>query len=422
MRRRHLFSGSENIAIFDFRSDGGWIDENVFAFTNRHGAERALIIFNNSYESSAGTLQMSSAINTGSAENPYLVRKSLTESLGIDTAAGLWYIMRDHIDGLEYLRSGVELANRGFHTHLNGYQYRALVDFRAVTDTDGLWGRLADHLAGRGAPDLGMARRRLVVGGDLAHVRRWMDPEILAWLETSVPQSLDFSGASRESDQKRDQETDEPPVDIADDLARTAHALRNLGKLEIPKGLGRRSRGDLQAMMDSLPGSRIPQAVYLQSALRKVPGPWTGSPGSSEAVDIDLEPGDLPLVLEDMGNLLHEWTGHEYAGRSTALLAEILANASAEITSLGRGKAQWFVPFAEDDRVRRFLGFNEHEGVTWLNREALDTLLTAMVVCGLTAPARPRVASLLDGRAIIVEAAEKAGFAVAELRHLLTRK
>ena len=34
-------------------------------------------------------------------------------------APGLWYIMRDHIDGLEYLRSGIELATRGFHTNLN---------------------------------------------------------------------------------------------------------------------------------------------------------------------------------------------------------------------------------------------------------------------------------------------------------------
>ena len=381
MRRRHLFSGSENFALFDFRSDGGWVDENVFAFTNRHGAEKALIIFNNSYESSAGTLQMSSAINIGSAENPHLEQKSLTESLGIDANPGLWYIMRDHIDGLEYLRSGVELATRGFHTHLNGYQYRALVDFRAVTDTDGLWGQLADHLAGRGAPDLVMARRRLVVGTDLARVRQWMDPEILAWLETSVPQSPDFSVAAEDPGQ----EPGEPPVDLPDDLKRTTCALRELARLEIPKGLGRRSRGDLQAMMEALPGSRIPQAVYLRSVLRKVSGPWTGSPGSLQAADIDLEPDDLPLVLEDMVNLLREWTGHDYAGRSTALLTEILADASTEITDLGQGKAQWFGSFAERDRVRRYLGFNEHEGVTWLNREALDSLLTAMVVCGLTA-------------------------------------
>ena len=214
---------------------------------------------------------MSSAINVGSADHSRLEQKSLVDSLGIDASAGSWYIMRDHIDGLEYLRSGVELASQGFHTQLNGYQYRALIDFRPVTDTDGLWGQLADHLAGRGARDLALARRRLVVGADLALVRQWMDPEILAWLETSVPQPADSSTPVVDPDE----ELSEPPVDLADDLTAAADALRNLSSLEIPASLGRRSRGDLQAMMDSLPGSRIPQAVYLRSVLLKVPGPWT---------------------------------------------------------------------------------------------------------------------------------------------------
>jgi hypothetical protein len=211
-------------------------------------------------------------------------------------------------------------------------------------------------------------------------------------------------------------------VDLPDDLIRTAHAIRDLDELDIPENLGRRSRADLQAMMDSLPGSRIPQAVYLRSVLRKVSGPWTDSPGSPATDGLDLEPGDLPLVLEDMGNLLHEWTGHDYAGRSAALLAEILAGTSGQITDLGRGKARWFGPMTEDDRVASFLGFNDHEGTTWLNREALETLLTAMVVCGMTTPGRPRLASLLDGRAIILEAAENAGYALAKMLQLLTPK
>jgi len=423
MRRRHLFSGSENFALFDFQSDGGWIDENVFAYTNRHGSERALIIFNNSYESTAGTLRISTAINVGAADHPHLMQKSLTESLGIDASADVWYIMRDHIDGLEYLRSGVELANRGFHTHLNGYQYRALIDFRAVTDTDGLWGQLAEHLAGRGALDLGLAKRRLVVGSDLAMIRQWMDPAILAWLETSVSQPLDSSAAEvEEPDRETVQVSVEPPVDLPDDLIRTAHAIRDLDELDIPENLGRRSRRDLQAMMDSLTGSRIPQAVYLCSVLRKVSGPRTDSPDSPAIGGLNLEPGDLPLVLEDMGNLLHEWTGHDYAGRSAALLAEILAGTSGQITDLGRGKARWFGPMTEDDRVARFLGFNDHEGTTWLNREALESLLTAMVVCGMTTPGRPRLASLLDGRAIILEAAEKAGYSLAKMLQLIAPK
>ena len=217
-----------------------------------------------------------------------------------------------------------------------------------------------------------------------------------------------------------DEEASEPPVDIPDDLTIAADALRDLPSLEIPASLGRRSRLDLQTMIDSLPGSRIPQAVYLRSVLFKVPGPWAGKSDSTDSVALD--PGDLPLVIEDMGNLLREWTGHDFAGDSAALLAEILACSKAEIVALGRGKAQWFVKFSQDERVRRFLGFNEHEGSTWLNREALETLLTAMVVCEMTSPAKPRLVSLLDGRAIIVEAAEEAGYAVDGMLDILSGK
>jgi hypothetical protein len=120
--------------------------------------------------------------------------------------------------------------------------------------------------------------------------------------------------------------------------------------------------------------------------------------------------------------LLREWTGHDFAGDSAPLLAEILAHGQAAIMALGKGRTRWFTSFISDDRVRRFLGFNEHEGETWLNRESLETLLTAMVISGLTAPVPSRPASLLDGRALIEKAAEEAGFAVSKMQQLLTGK
>jgi hypothetical protein len=325
--------------------------------------------------------------------------------------------MRDHIDGLEYLRSGTELAARGFHTHLNGYQYRALIDFRALTDEDGLWRRLADHLAGRGAPDLVLAKRRLVVGAELARLRSWMDPIMLAWLEVPLSQPAPSAGEEESSEPHKS----DPPVTLPRELMRRAEALRDLADLEIPPGLGSRTRSDLEKMIESLPGSRIPQAVYLQAVLTRIPGPWNpeASLGDNEA---GLEPGDLSLVLEDLGALVREWTGHDYAGDHTALLAEILARAGNHITDLGRGKAKWFIHFCEDPRVRRFLGFNEHEGTAWLNREALDSLLTAMVICGLTGPEPVPPASLLDGRALIASAAARAGFAVEKMLYLLADK
>ncbi len=418
MRRRHLFSGSENFALFDFHSDGGWVDENVFAYTNRHGDERALIIYNNAYDATSGTLHMSSAINVGTAENNHLVRRTLAESLGIDTADGTWYIMRDHIDGLEYLRSGPELAERGFHTRLDGYQYRALIDIRPVADTDGIWRRLAENLEGRGAPNLALARRRLVVGSDLATVRRWMDPALLAWLETSVP----LAAPAPKTEEPPLAEPDLLPVELPRDLARLAESLRDLGEMKLPVGLNPRSAEDLKEMFSFLPGSRILQAVYLAAALGRVPGPWAPESSGPDEHDLRLEATDLPLVLEDMESQLVEWTGHRYAAVSTALLAEILAGSKDEMAALGQGKARWFVEFCRHDQVRRYLGFNEHEGKTWMNREALDTLLTALLISALTVPDPPRPIFLLDGCGIISAAAEQAGYEVPVLFKLLSGK
>ena len=84
------------------------------------------------WDGTSGRVRLSSAINTGSAEQPHLVRRSLAEALGLDTSAGTWHLFRDHLEGCEYLRSGAELAGDGLHTPLNGYQARALVDWRRM--------------------------------------------------------------------------------------------------------------------------------------------------------------------------------------------------------------------------------------------------------------------------------------------------
>jgi hypothetical protein len=46
MRKRYLFSGSENFVLYDFYA-GDQVDENVFAFSNRAGDERGLILYHN---------------------------------------------------------------------------------------------------------------------------------------------------------------------------------------------------------------------------------------------------------------------------------------------------------------------------------------------------------------------------------------
>ena len=110
MQRRYLFSGSANFALFDFVVPDGWVDENVFAYSNRVGDERSLILYNNAYNTTRGNINRSTAINVGSTDQQHFVRRSLTEALGLRTDPGYFYIFRDHRTSEEYIRSGQELA------------------------------------------------------------------------------------------------------------------------------------------------------------------------------------------------------------------------------------------------------------------------------------------------------------------------
>jgi len=161
MRRRQLFSGAENFALFDFVHPDGHVDENVFAYTNRSGDDRALILYNNAYASTRGTLQTASAVNRGTVDTPRLESHNLAEALGLNGEQRSFYTFRDAVTGLEYLRFAPALAEHGLYIELSGYQYHAMVDFRLLHDHDGVWSHLHDHLSGHGTPHLARDRREL---------------------------------------------------------------------------------------------------------------------------------------------------------------------------------------------------------------------------------------------------------------------
>jgi len=157
MRRRRLFSGAEFFSLYDFVRSDGTVDENVFAYSNLADDDRALILYNNAYESTSGTIRTSCAVNTATGGAQALVRRSLAEALELPTGDADLTAFRDHRTGLHYLRGGRSLEGEGFHAALGGYQYHAFVDFRLLHDETGEWRRLEARLGGAGVPDLDLA-------------------------------------------------------------------------------------------------------------------------------------------------------------------------------------------------------------------------------------------------------------------------
>ena len=153
LKRRRLFAESGNFLLYDFFTDAGKVDENVFAYSNRNGNERALVVFNNHYGQSHGTIDYSAAYADKGANQ--LRQQKVSDGLGFGGNSGAVLAWRDSLTGLEYLRRSSDLAHRGLTLDLHAYQCHVFLDWCELYSTqEKPWDRLADQLNGRGVPSL----------------------------------------------------------------------------------------------------------------------------------------------------------------------------------------------------------------------------------------------------------------------------
>ncbi len=153
LKKRWLFAESSNFLLYDMFTGGGSVDENVFAYSNRSGGERALVVYNNRYGSSHGTIHWSAAYADKGAGQ--LRQKSLSDGLGLSADRGAILGWRDSLTGLEYLQRAHEVIDRGLTFSLSAYQCHVYLDWRELyASAEHPWDKLCDQLNGRGVPSL----------------------------------------------------------------------------------------------------------------------------------------------------------------------------------------------------------------------------------------------------------------------------
>ncbi len=162
MHKRYLFSGVENFLLYDFYLGNGMVNEDVFAWSNRSGNEKALVIFNNRFSSTAGWIYRSAGFLD--KKTRALTHKTLGEGLSTKNEAALLTIFRDNISGLYYIRPNAELIEKGLYVELGAYKYHVFTDFREVADTtEAPWRELCESLHGGGVPDIEIALKLLLL-------------------------------------------------------------------------------------------------------------------------------------------------------------------------------------------------------------------------------------------------------------------
>lgn len=156
LHRRPLFAEVENFLLYDFYTDSGHVNEDVFAYSNRRGNERGLVIYHNRYADTQGWVRMSCSYAEKQADGSKRNRqRSLAEGLGLAHDAMLFVAYRDAFTGQEFIHRSSEIVEKGLRVQLGAYKTHVFLDWRELRDdASHHWSALCDHLQGRGVPSL----------------------------------------------------------------------------------------------------------------------------------------------------------------------------------------------------------------------------------------------------------------------------
>ncbi len=193
LKSRYIFAESTNFVLYDFYTGYG-VNENVFAYSNRNGNDRSIVLYNNTYASTSGSIKVSAAsMDKGSGE---LRQRTLSEGLDLPGDGDAIVAFRDRVRGLEFLRRAAELRDNGFSIDLRGYGYAVLLDWRSLHSTaEEPWGELCYALNGGGVPSLRGALQKLKYQPLHVTVRRALSRENVEAFAAAAQKQL----ANRES-------------------------------------------------------------------------------------------------------------------------------------------------------------------------------------------------------------------------------
>jgi hypothetical protein len=421
LRQRVLFAGVANFLLYDLFTPQGYVNEDVFAYSNRAGDERALVVYHNKYAETQGWIRTSAAYAVraepeGEADRQHaadkqhpkvLVQKSLGEGLALREHEDFFTIFRDHVTGLEYIRGSREIFEKGLYVELGAYQYHVFLGFRQVQDNE--WhhyAQLTAYLDGRGVPSIEEALREILlrpvhcpfqelVNADLFH--RLMDAGV--GVDEALVHQVEQRSVHllREAKQLSGGSGDE--VAIAREIRHKLEAI--LGLPLLASRFSSQPQTDLslpQLQQDLVAGLRDDPSAWpillgwlFTHALGKVVDGTDSGQISRSWSDEWLLGKVIAGALQDLGldvdsatravTTIKILTSHQRWFEEHDVRAGPPANVLPEEERAHRVLESWL----KDEAVRQFLKVHRYPptpvgGVLWFNKEAFDELLWWMLL------------------------------------------
>jgi glycosidase len=399
LRRRYLFAEVQHFLMYDFYTAEGTVNEDVFAYSNRAGSERALVIYHNRYAETRGWIRTSVAYAVkGSDGESTLCQRSLGGGLGLRDDERTFTIFRDHVSGLEFIRNNRELCDRGLYAELGAYKFHVFVGFREIEDNEWQqYAQLAAYLDGRGVPDIEAAAREIFLQPVHHPFRDLVNAGALRALAEARATESDAQDVARvapaleETEQRMHallREIKRVAQGTGDEHAIAAEVRRKLEViLQLPvleRYLEAESSRPLKETADTLRAGveRDPAAwgVLLgwlfTHALGRVVGEEDYESVSRSWIDEWLLGKILAFALEGLGlDEVGAWQGVALAKLLTSHRRWCGPQAPEK-----RRAYQALRSWLSDDEVQSFIGVNRYQSVLWFRKESFERLLWWMLV------------------------------------------
>jgi glycosidase len=369
LRRRWLFSGSENFVLYDFHA-GNHVDENVFAYSNRVGENRALVLYHNSHATTAGWIKESVSFAVdGKNEGEPLARTSLAVALAAPDDDDCYLAFRDQTEGLEYLRSVRELRDHGLYVELKEYQFHVFLDFRGICELpDGSWRKLHAHLNGSGAISLDEQRKQLIYTELNTAFRTVLellpeasqDEDTATALQQAVYQFFLAADADEEADPKgnraikpvRKNSLKEPPG-----KSNMVKQFILFAEFNRHKATASDARSFQRRLTEGYSSQEAKSLLFAWLILRE-----TTLDPISRGLDFTLKKYMQPA------------TASGFASRAMALLEALLEWWRADGRDTAATPLKSMQRLFELEACRKFLLHHESEGIEWFNKERFEEL------------------------------------------------
>ncbi|MCJ7694393.1 MAG: alpha-amylase family glycosyl hydrolase [Anaerolineaceae bacterium] len=390
---RYLFADVEKFLFFDFFTPGGWVDENVFAYTNGSGSKRALVVFHNKFSSTTGWIKISTdfLLKSPSGDDNKIIHSDLYSGLNLKGFDNAYVIFRDQRTNLEHIRSCKDIKENGIYIELEAYDFHVFLNFREVQDEPlGQYYRLEKYLNGRGVPSIAEALKELILSPILIPMRNVINSGNLDQLRKLI---LDKTIELKKS------EIFNNKISNYDEVL---EAIQNYSHLSLDRQKvleqTRRAISGLIFISKSSSNKNIPGFVKISKVETFFQRGFSTHPElmtifllwifyrSLSGTNMDRNSTEFTRSLIDEWNL-------------GPLTESILVDSGLSVFEANNGLKSikfmvsqqfWYDNFKEDslptifetwlndDQIRSYLGVNRYQDILWYNKEAFESLIWYM--------------------------------------------